>query len=307
MLKNFDFLSYVYLISFAVSFSIFSINKVLLITGFADHIFCGNLAELSLFLFMIFVMGKFLCRIYQIEEEITTALRNKEADKTNEMLQELNMKNAYLEHAAKILRHDMHSGINVYIPRGIKSLERRLDEKIIEYLKLAPTLKLLTEGLKHTQKVYWGVYEFTQLVKKDSVLTKKPVNLKIAIREFLRSTAYMSNVKINDLPTIDVNESLFCTAIDNLIRNGLKYNDERTKTIKIYSDDKYIIIEDNGRGMTNEEFLEYSKPYIRKDGQKETGSGLGLNIAISIFREHGFDIFSEQIEDKGTKIFISYT
>ena len=307
MFKNFDFLSYVYFISFVISFSIFSINKVLLIIGFADHIFCGNLTEFSLFLFMIFVMGKFLCRIYQIEEEITTSLRNTEADKTNEMLQELNMKNAYLEYAAKILRHDMHSGINVYIPRGIKSLERKLDDKTIEYLKLAPTLKLLTDGLKHTQKVYWGVYEFTQLVKKDSVLAKKPVNLKMALREFLRATAYMSNVKIKDLPIITINESLFCTAIDNLIRNGLKYNDERTRIVRIYSDDRYIIIEDNGRGMSSEEFLEYSKPYKRKCDQKETGSGLGLNIAIAIFREHGFNIFSEQMEDKGTKIFISYT
>ena len=31
-----------------------------------------------------------------------------------------NKKTVYLEHAAKILRHDIHSGINTYIPRGIK-------------------------------------------------------------------------------------------------------------------------------------------------------------------------------------------
>ena len=42
-------------------------------------------------------------------------------------LEEAKHKNTYLEHAAKILRHDMHSGINTYIPRGIRSLERRLE------------------------------------------------------------------------------------------------------------------------------------------------------------------------------------
>jgi hypothetical protein len=39
------------------------------------------------------------------------------------VVDQLQDKNTYLEHAAKILRHDMHSGINVYIPRGIGALE----------------------------------------------------------------------------------------------------------------------------------------------------------------------------------------
>ncbi len=85
---------------------------------------------------------------------------------------EINKKNTYLEHAAKILRHDMHSGINTYIPRGISSLERRLKPEDIETLKLEAPLKMLKEGLKHTQKVYKGVYEFTNLVKEDDVYKK---------------------------------------------------------------------------------------------------------------------------------------
>ena len=44
----------------------------------------------------------------------------------------VNQKNSYLEHAAKILRHDMHSGINTYIPRGLNSLKRRLSEDRIK-------------------------------------------------------------------------------------------------------------------------------------------------------------------------------
>ena len=32
---------------------------------------------------------------------------------------EISEKNTFLEHAAKILRHDMHSGINTYMPRGV--------------------------------------------------------------------------------------------------------------------------------------------------------------------------------------------
>jgi hypothetical protein len=72
--------------------------------------------------------------------------------------------------------------------------------------------------------------------------------------------------------------------------------------IKIYSEDEYICIEDNGRGMTQEEFLHLSKPYIRKEGQKETGDGIGLNISLAILKEHGFSVTSEKIEPIGTKL-----
>lgn len=210
-------------------------------------------------------------------------------------------KNTYLEHAAKILRHDMHSGINTYIPRGLSSLERRLNVDIIKELKIESPIKMIKEGLKHTQKVYKGVYEFTNLVKKDVVLNKSEFNLKDIILDYLSSTAYVKQVVIDDLPTAEVNDALFCTAVDNLIRNGLKYNDSDTKIIKIYFDGDYLYIQDNGRGMTQEEFDHLSKPYTRKDGQKESGTGLGLNICVAILNEHGFFIKCEKNEI-GTKI-----
>jgi PAS domain S-box-containing protein len=224
---------------------------------------------------------------------------------------EIEKKNTYLEHAAKILRHDMHSGINTYIPRGVSSLERRLTEEVIKTLKLESPLKMLKEGLKHTQKVYKGVYEFTNLVKQDVVLTKTECNIKTILDEYLSSTSYKSQVLLDDnLPTLDVNESLFCTALDNLIRNGLRYNDSATKIVKIYFEKSrkqfglakhYIVVEDNGRGIDQNDFEKLSKPYVRKEGQLESGSGLGLNICKAILTEHGFEITAEKLE-QGTKL-----
>jgi signal transduction histidine kinase len=115
--------------------------------------------------------------------------------------------------------------------------------------------------------------------------------------------AYSSQVIIKDLIYAEINESLFCTAIDNLIRNGLKYNDSEHKLITITSEDNNLIVQDNGRGLTQKEFNRYSQPYIRKQGQKEVGSGLGLNICIAILNEHGFKISCEK-NDVGTKITI---
>lgn len=215
--------------------------------------------------------------------------------------EEIAKKNVYLEHAAKILRHDMHSGINTYIPRGITSLERRLNDQVIEDFKLEAPLKMLKEGLKHSQKVYKGVYEFTNLVKSDAKLEKKELNLKEVLENYLSSTSYKSQVKIDKLVTTDINESLFSTAIDNLIRNGLKYNDSDTKFVHIYMDNDELMVQDNGRGLSQEDFDNLSKPYVRKLDQKESGSGLGLNICLAILHEHGFKVSCEK-NDIGTKI-----
>jgi len=225
-------------------------------------------------------------------------------DVTPSVLQqiEIEKKNTYLEHAAKIIRHDMHSGINTYIPRGVSSLERRLKPEDIETFKLSAPLRMIKEGLTHTQKVYKGVYEFTNLVKKDAVFHTSPHDLKEILNNYLTSTSYKSQVLISDLVTVDVNESLFCTAVDNLIRNGLKYNDADTKVVKIYMEsDNTLIIQDNGRGMSQQDFEYLSKPYVRKQGQKETGTGLGLNICLAIMEEHGFELSCEK-NDIGTKM-----
>jgi len=215
---------------------------------------------------------------------------------------DLSKKNIYLEHAAKIIRHDMHSGINTYIPRGLNSLQRRLDDE--QKKKLRAPLQLLGDGVKHAQKVYSGVYEFTNLVKENARMSKTPNNIKQILDEYLSLTAYKNQILLDDnLPvSLEVNEPLFCTAIDNLIRNGLKYNDSPTKWVKIYFKGNYnkgsfIVIEDNGRGMTQSEFDELSKPYVRKEGQKEKGTGLGLNICKAILKEHGFELSIEEIED----------
>jgi len=217
---------------------------------------------------------------------------------------EVAKKNSYLEHAAKILRHDMHSGINTYIPRGLSSLKRRLTQEQIKELKIDAPLRMIEEGLIHTQKVYNGVKEFTNLVKQDAHLELTLHNLKDILHDYLSSTSYEKQVIIEELPEIEVNESLFCTAVDNLIRNGLKYNDSSTKLVRIFVEGDYLIIQDNGRGMSQDDLIQWSKPYKRKEGQKESGTGLGLNICTAIMEEHKFTVVAEKLSEPeaGTKL-----
>ncbi len=213
-------------------------------------------------------------------------------------LQDINKKNTYLEHAARIIRHDMHSGINTYIPRGIVSLEKRISDEQMKSLKIDGSIKMIREGLNHTQKVYKSVYEFTNLVKQNVVLDKKEVDIKELLQSNIEKTSYSTQVELSELKALSVNETLFWNAIDNLIKNGLKYNKSEVKLVKIYLEDDNLIVEDNGVGLTQKKFEKILQNHKVDDSED---SGLGLNICVAILKEHGFDLSCEKIET-GTKM-----
>ena len=210
-------------------------------------------------------------------------------------------KKVYLEYAGKIIRHDMHSGINTYIPRGIHSLKRKLPEEVILKYKLGNSIQLIEDGLIHTQTVYQGVKAFTNLVRKDAILETELCDLKEILHDYLSRTAYAQNVSIDTLPLVKVNPALFCTAIDNLIRNGLKYNDNKKKMVVIMMEGNDLLVIDNGRGIGQHDFERLSQPYVRGNNQIEAGSGLGLNITRAILDEHGFSIQYKKLE-VGTEV-----
>ena len=214
-------------------------------------------------------------------------------------LRDINKKNTYLEYAARIIRHDMHSGINTYIPRGISSLEKRITDEDMTKLKITSPIKMIKDGLAHTQKVYKSVYEFTNLVKHTVVLDKEEINIKESLLKYLTNTSYKNQVMIDELVTVNVNETLFWNAIDNLIKNGLRYNTKENKEVKIYMNNEILVVEDNGVGFSQKEFEKVTGQYLNKGGNSEVG--LGLGITKTILEEHGFSMECEKI-DTGTKI-----
>jgi len=218
-----------------------------------------------------------------------------------QQISDIAKKNSYLEHAARIIRHDMHSGINTYMPRGITSLEKRLTAEDIQRLKIEGALKMVKEGLNHTQKVYKSVYEFTNLVKQNVVLNKSVVNLKDLIWKYISPNSYSSQVEISDLGDMEVNETLFCNAVENLIKNGLSYNDSEVKKVKIYNEEEYLIVEDNGKGFSQKQLEKHLTKYSKKADVTGEEKGLGLNICVAILEEHGFKLSCEKIEG-GTKM-----
>ena len=223
--------------------------------------------------------------------------------KTEKILDELTRRREiyqskiFIEYSNKILRHDMHSGINTYMPRGMKLLKERLPDSVIREHKLGPAMLFLEKGLSHTQMVYKGVYSFTGLVKQKKQIDMSLFSLKKELEKYLEMTTYADKVEVSELPQIEGNASLICTAFNMLIHNGLTYNKSKDPLVKIYSDGDAILVEDNGVGLTQNEFNVITFP--KKDN---IISGMGLNIALVIFQEHGYSIEVIPAEISGTII-----
>ncbi|BHH82229.1 ATP-binding protein [Desulforhopalus sp. 52FAK] len=84
-------------------------------------------------------------------------------------------------------------------------------------------------------------------------------------------------------------------AIDNLVRNAMRYGNQQLRVTVERSSDMYLLhIEDDGPGIQIEDREKIFEPFTRLDSSRNKlsgGYGLGLAIVSRIVKWHGGDIF----------------
>lgn len=115
----------------------------------------------------------------------------------------------------------------------------------------------------------------------------------------------------NEVINLEADEQLMKRVFINLIINAFVHNDEDVKVkldMKEEEGHVQVIIEDNGKGVAQEEQQEIFKRYYRgtHTRNKTEGSGLGLAIAHDIVKAHGGRIQVESGTGEGLKIIITF-
>ena len=91
----------------------------------------------------------------------------------------------------------------------------------------------------------------------------------------------------------------------NVVKNSIESLDKDIKIIKISTNANKnyakIIIEDNGKGMNEDELRKICKPFF---STKSSGTGLGLYLSNEIIKEHNGSMMYESKENIGTKLTI---
>jgi two-component system sensor histidine kinase CpxA len=106
-----------------------------------------------------------------------------------------------------------------------------------------------------------------------------------------------------DSCSVEGNENLLRSAIDNVVRNAVRYTAESTKvkvSLEKNNGNAIIKVRDHGGGVPQDELENLFRPFYRVGEARERktgGTGLGLAIAQRAVAAHGGTIFAENIDD----------
>ncbi|AKA68900.1 sensor histidine kinase [Clostridium scatologenes] len=115
---------------------------------------------------------------------------------------------------------------------------------------------------------------------------------------------------IEDRINFNFDNTLLRRAFTNLLYNSVIHNDADTIIkVSVRQEDKiYITIEDNGKGMSEEEVKKLFQRYYRgtKSSISVKGSGLGMAIAKQIIEAHNGKVNVKSKLNVGTSIYIEF-
>ncbi len=122
----------------------------------------------------------------------------------------------------------------------------------------------------------------------------------------LRDITVTSNLSKQDY-TINLNSFKIKIALTNIIINAIEAmppkNGQLEITTKLLRSVYYIVIKDNGTGISKEDLKNLFNPYFTK---KSGGMGLGLSGSLSILKENHIGIKIRSEVGKGTRLILFF-
>jgi len=206
-----------------------------------------------------------------------------------------------LERFTYIASHDLKSPLRT-INSFVGLIERDIKKK--NYESLPDRLEFVKTGAKQMNSLVEDILEISTLNNPDQK-KKRSVDLNLVANKVCANLKEEIEVKnasltIDKLPAYNCDEAEFTLLFQNMIQNGIKYNESAIPEIKISSEttNNQIIIsfEDNGIGI-EEEYHEQIFQFFKRlhTSDKYQGTGLGLGLCKKIVNSYGgyIQIFSE--------------
>lgn len=241
-------------------------------------------------------------------KESNDKLNDKKA-KVEEQNIQLKVQNDELERFAYIASHDLKTPLRNVVS-FLNLIERKLPDDSSKDLK-----EYIDFAVKNSKQMYetvQGVLDYSKLNN------KKPPLHEVDLNKVLNDAVSNLNHQINkhnaiirypSLPTINSNRTYLLSVFQNIIENGIKYNDNTTPIIEIShiknNGHLQIIFEDNGIGIEQEYKNQVFEMFKRlpMDNQPP-GTGIGLAICKKVMQILGGEIKIESFPGKGSSFII---
>ncbi len=195
-------------------------------------------------------------------------------------------------------RTEMLSGISHDLRTPLTRMKLQL-----AFIKNKDTVQKLTEDINEMEKMLNEYLQFTSssYSEKDQMF-----NLSELITEIINKYDN-ENISHNLIPRVYFNgrSNLIKRCLNNLIDNALKYAQKVEVGLNKKNTNLFIIIDDNGPGISKSEYDNVFKPFYKIDkGRADSKSsvGLGLSIASDIVKSHGGNIMLEKSKMNGLRV-----
>ncbi len=223
----------------------------------------------------------------------------------------IDLSNAYkeIERFAYISSHNLKTPIRTirsFTDLMARDLNRKKTENLPEYLDF------VKQGAEQMQFLIIDILEYSKL-NQDKGIQIEAVNLNKTIDFIQMQIQSFSEksieIKTDKLPTIQSNQTLINSIFQNLIENGIKYNDSKqiliTISIRTTEDTHILTFEDNGIGIAKEYHEKIFNMFERlHSNPKYEGTGIGLAMRKKIVEKLGGKISVDSEEGKGAKFYL---
>ncbi len=271
-------------------------------------------ASLLIIIILGIILFTVLYRNTQYKKRLNRILENKITNRTKDLIAvntRLEKSNEELKRFAHITSHDLReplrniSGFLQLIERKKGSLN---EETTTEYIALAKNNAIqmheliedvldfsqLDESTKGAQKV-----DLNNIVDQVLHLLENEIDKKKVLFEF------------KGLPTLNVLNSDMLRLFQNLIENGIKYNESTPPKIEIECIENIkeycIFIKDNGIGIEKEYFGKIFEMFSRLHARNVyQGSGIGLASCKKIIEKYHGEIHVQSKFGKGTTFILTF-
>ncbi len=202
-----------------------------------------------------------------------------------EVNKELKQQSIELERFAYIASHDLKSPLR-NISSFLSLIKRKIKKE--EYQDLQEYIEYAEVGALQMGELIKAVLEITTVDKDNKTMERSNIDLNVCLKKVLLNLSKEIEekqvvIEYDDLPHYFCNETQFIMILQNIIQNGIKYNNSTPPIIKIRSriEQKKVVIEieDNGIGIEKEfhdQIFVFFKRLHTSDEYLGTGLGLGL-------------------------------
>lgn len=171
--------------------------------------------------------------------------------------------------------------------------------------ELTPKSKKLVKRMQPMIDEMQALIEALLMLSRDDVIevTDDPILINDTLKSTVKDTIRLFDPRKitmdwqpKHLVQAYIPEQLFSIVVSNLVRNACIYSPDPA-VIKVIIDGADVIIEDQGKGMNQEQLNRIMEPFYRVDEHgEEKGFGLGLSIVDMICKQCGWSVrFTSEI------------